>query len=91
MEGMGRWAVHGTVASDACEVGRGLGELEPVDSLGKIRIDGGHMVRAFGRHKGRHLSEVQAEDPRYIHWLLSPKGIEDVEAREKVKVYLEGV
>jgi hypothetical protein len=37
------------------------------------------------------LSEVQAEDPRYIHWLLSPKGIEDVEAREKVKVYLEGV
>jgi hypothetical protein len=49
------------------------------------------MVLAFGRHKGRHLSEVQAEDPRYIHWLLSPKGIEDVEAREKVKVYLEGV
>ena len=91
IEEIERWAVHGTVASDSSELGRGLGDLEPVDSLGKIRIDDGHMVLAFGRHKGRHLSEVQCEDPRYIHWLLSPKGIEDEEAREKVKVYLEGV
>jgi len=34
---------------------------------------------------------VQFEDPRYIQWLLSPKGIEDDDAREQVKAYLDQV
>ena len=76
------------MSADSSELGRGLTDLEPVDKLGKIRIDDGHMVLAFGRNKGRHLSEVQFEDPRYIQWLLSPKGIEDEEARARVKAYL---
>ena len=91
IEEIERWAVHGNVASESTDLGRGLADLEPVDALGKIRIDDGHMVLAFGRHKGRHLSEVQFEDPRYIQWLLSPKGIEDESAREQVKVYLDQV
>ena len=88
IEEIERWAVHGNVSADSSELGRGLTDLEPVDKLGKIRIDDGHMVLAFGRNKGRHLSEVQFEDPRYIQWLLSPKGIEDEEARARVKAYL---
>tara|TARA_B100001564_G_scaffold332876_2_gene320145 strand:+ start:2124 stop:2987 length:864 start_codon:yes stop_codon:yes gene_type:complete len=91
IEEIERWAVHGNVASESTDLGRGLADLEPVDALGKIRIDDGHMVLAFGRHKGRHLSEVQFEDPRYIQWLLSPKGIEDESAREQVKAYLDQV
>jgi len=35
------------------------------------------------------MLEVQAEDPRYIHWLLSAKGIEDEAARELVREYLD--
>lgn len=88
VEEIERWAVHGAASPDSSDLGRGLTDLDPVDSLGKIRIDDGHMVLAFGRHKGRHLSEVQNEDPRYIQWLLSPKGIEDDSARDRVRTYL---
>ena len=91
IEEIERWAVHGNVDAESSDLGRGLSDLTPVDALGKIRIDDGHMVLAFGRHKGRHLSEVQFEDPRYIQWLLSPKGIEDDDARQQVKAYLEQV
>ena len=69
-------------------LGRGLDDLETLDSLGKIRINDGHYVLAFGRHKGRHVSEIQNIDPKYILWLLSPKGIEDEEAREAIREYL---
>ena len=62
--------------------------LETLDSLGKIRINDGHYVLAFGRHKGRHISEIQNIDPKYISWLLSPKGIEDEDAREAIREYL---
>jgi hypothetical protein len=91
IEEIERWAVHGNVSAESSDLGRGLSDLTPVDALGKIRIDDGHMVLAFGRHKGRHLREVQFEDPRYIQWLLSPKGIEDDDARQQVKAYLEQV
>ena len=62
--------------------------MEVVDSIGKIRKDGQQMILAFGRHKGRDVQEVYNEDPRYIKWLLSPKGIEDENGRGKVRDYL---
>ena len=46
------------------------------------------MVLAVGRHRGRHLEELNELDPRYLDWLLSPNGIEDVEAIESIKTYL---
>ena len=59
-----------------------------LDSLGKIRIDDGHYIVAFGRHRGRHLTEVKRLDPSYINWLLSPSGIEDEDAREILREFL---
>jgi hypothetical protein len=46
------------------------------------------MVLAVGRHRGRHLEELNALDPRYLQWLLSPNGIEDVDAINEIKAYL---
>ena len=88
LEELERWAVHGNISTDASDLGRGLGDLEVVDSIGKIRKDGQQMILAFGRHKGRDVQEVYNEDPRYINWLLSPKGIEDENGRGKVRDYL---
>jgi len=84
-----RWLIHGDSRNEDSNLGRGLEDLEMLDTLGKIRIDDGHYVLAFGRHKGRHLSEIQNTDPRYIAWLLSPKGIEDENAREEIRKYLQ--
>ena len=83
-----RWIVHGDSAKDASELGRGLEDLPPVDSMGKVREDGDQLVLAFGRHRGRYLSEVQANDPSYIGWLLSPKGIDCPETQERIKAHL---
>jgi DNA polymerase-3 subunit epsilon len=82
------WLVHGESRVDESNLGRGLTDLEMLDSLGKIRIDSGHYVLAFGRHKGRHVSDIKSIDPQYISWLLSPKGIDDDEAREVLRKYL---
>jgi hypothetical protein len=59
-----------------------------LDSLGKIRIDDGHYIIAFGRHRGTHLAEVAKIDPSYINWLLSPSGIEDEDARKTIREFL---
>ena len=85
LEELERWLVHGDSRSDESNLGRGLEDLDMLDTLGKIRIDDGHYVLAFGRHKGRHVSEIQNIDPKYISWLLSPKGIEDEDAREALR------
>ena len=85
LEEIERWLVHGDSRSDESNLGRGLEDLDMLDTLGKIRIDDGHYVLAFGRHKGRHVSEIQNIDPKYISWLLSPKGIEDEDAREALR------
>ena len=85
LEELERWLVHGDSRKDESNLGRGLEDLDMLDSLGKIRIDDGHYVLAFGRHKGRHISEIQNLDPKYISWLLSPKGIEDEDAREAIR------
>lgn len=83
-----RWLIHGKITADDSKLGRGLNDLEMLDSLGKIRIDDGHYVVAFGRHRGRHLTEVAELDPSYINWLLSPSGIEDEDARRKLREFL---
>ncbi len=83
-----RWLIHGKTSSDDSELGRGINDLEMLDNLGKIRVDNGHYIIAFGRHKGRHLSEIKRIDPPYINWLLSPSGIEDDDARNILKQYL---
>jgi DNA polymerase-3 subunit epsilon len=88
LEELERWAVHGSIASDATKLGRGLGDLELVDQLGKIRKDGEQIILAFGRHKGRDVKEIHFEDPRYIHWLLSAKGVGDDDARDVIRAYL---
>ena len=88
LEELERWVVHGKITSDATDLGRGLGDLELVDQLGKIRKDGDQIILAFGRHKGRDVKEIHFEDPRYIHWLLSAKGVEDESAREIIRSYL---
>ena len=53
-----------------------------------VRRDGAHMVLAVGRHRGRHLEELNQLDPGYLNWLLSPNGIEDATAIEQIKAYL---
>ncbi|MGB0950449.1 MAG: hypothetical protein ACPGWQ_00420, partial [Poseidonia sp.] len=83
-----RWIVTGDSAKDASELGRGLDDLPPVDSMGKVREDGEELVLAFGRHRGRYLREVQANDPSYIGWLLSPKGIDCPDTQERIKAHL---
>ena len=44
--------MSGDGAKDASELGRGLNDLEPVDSLGKIRRDEGQLIVTFGRASG---------------------------------------
>ena len=42
----------------------------PVDLAGKFRLEGGRVAFAFGKHSGRLVAEVAAEDPGYLRWLL---------------------
>jgi len=88
LEEIERWLIHGKSVTDDSNLGRGLNDLEMLDSLGKIRIDDGHYIVAFGRHRGRHLTEVAKLDPSYINWLLSPSGIEDEVARNLLREFL---
>lgn len=83
-----RWIAHGDSAKDATELGRGLDDLVPVDSMGKVREDGDELVLAFGRHRGRYVREIQANDPSYIGWLLSPKGLDCPDTQARIKEHL---
>ena len=83
-----RWIAHGDSAKDASELGRGLDDLVPVDSMGKVREDGNELVLAFGRHRGRYVREIQANDPSYIGWLLSPKGLDCQDTQARIKEHL---
>ena len=84
-----RWIAHGDRPKDASELGRGLEDLVPVDAMGKVREDGDELVLAFGRHRGRYLSEIQANDPSYIGWLLSAKGLDCEATKERIKAHLQ--
>ena len=85
------WLIHGEVNKEESELGRALGDLEAFDQQGRIRIDEGVYIVAFGRHKGTDLVTIAKEDPRYLDWLLSNNGIEDQEAREKLKEFISSV
>ena len=48
----------------------------------------GAIIVAFGRHRGKDLKTIFNEDPRYVDWLLSPNGVEDSNAREKMRDFI---
>ncbi|MGB1589153.1 MAG: exonuclease domain-containing protein [Candidatus Poseidoniaceae archaeon] len=85
VEQVEQWLIHGDIKKDENQLGRSLQDLEPFDSHGRIRIEDGNYILSFGRNKGKTLKVVQSEDPGYLNWLLNGNGIEDVEAREKLK------
>jgi len=85
VEQVEQWLIHGDIKKDENQLGRSLQDLEPFDSHGRIRIEDGNYILSFGRNKGKTLKVVQHEDPGYLNWLLNGNGIEDVEAREKLK------
>lgn len=85
------WLMHGDVRKDESELGRSLGDLDSFDTKGRIRVDDGVYIIAFGRHRGTDLITVAKEDSRYMDWLLSPNGIEDEEARVKLADYISSV
>lgn len=76
------WLISGEVRKDESELGRALTDLESLDKNGRIRIDDGAYILAFGRHRGKDLQSIEREDPRYVDWLISANGIEDDAARE---------
>ena len=76
------WLISGEVRKDESELGRALTDLESLDKNGRIRIDEGVYIVAFGRHRGKDLQSIEREDPRYVDWLISANGIEDEAARE---------
>lgn len=83
-----RWATGKSMSSDASELGRGYNDLAPLDSAGRIRIDGENIILAFGRHRGKSVQEVVKNDVQYYNWLISPaSGIEE-DAISKIKDYL---
>lgn len=78
------WLINGEVRKDESELGRALSDLQSLDNNGRIKIDGEAYILAFGRHRGKDLLAVEREDPQYVNWLTSPKGIEDDLARQKI-------
>ena len=83
-----QWCATGSTASPQSDLGRQLDDLELVDPNGMIRRDGEHMVLAVWRHRGRHLKELLELDIGYLHWLISPNGIDDQSASNEIKAYL---
>ena len=86
-----QWLLHGDGRKDESDLGRGLSDLESLDEKGRVRIDEGNFIIAFGRHRGKDIITINKEDPRYVDWLLSPKGIEDETARSKLKEFILSV
>ncbi|MBT4066241.1 MAG: hypothetical protein HOE76_03385 [Euryarchaeota archaeon] len=85
------WLIHGDARKDESELGRSLSDLDSFDTKGRIRVDNGVYIVAFGRHRGKDVVTVAKEDPRYFDWLLSPNGIEDEDARTKLADYISSV
>ena len=56
---------NGEIKSDASVIGRGIDDLSLVDPQGRIRKDGEQYVVAFGRHRGKEISQIINEDCNY--------------------------
>ncbi len=85
------WLISGEVRKDESELGRAITDLESLDKNGRIRIDEGVYIVAFGRHRGKDLQSIEREDPRYVDWLISPNGIEDEYAREILRQLVSSI
>tara|TARA_Y100000768_G_scaffold269245_1_gene205801 strand:- start:1119 stop:1946 length:828 start_codon:yes stop_codon:yes gene_type:complete len=85
------WLISGEVRKDESELGRALTDLESLDKNGRIRIDEGAYIVAFGRHRGKDLQSIEREDPRYVDWLISSNGIEDEDAREILRQLVSSI
>tara|TARA_Y100001970_G_scaffold293768_1_gene442996 strand:+ start:11009 stop:11884 length:876 start_codon:yes stop_codon:yes gene_type:complete len=54
-------------------IGKNLADLEPVNgSEGRLRYWENEIILAFGKHKGRSLTEIYKIDSHYVDWLCSP-------------------
>jgi DNA polymerase III subunit epsilon len=51
---------------------------EYVDRNGRLRWVNGEAAIAFGRHKGRTLRYMAAEEPDYIRWMIENNVAEDI-------------
>ena len=47
------WLINGDVRKDESDLGRSLADLESLDNAGRIKIDEGAYIVAFGRHRGK--------------------------------------
>jgi len=91
LEDIEYWLINGEARKDESELGRSLSDLDSLDEKGRIKIDEGVYIVAFGRHRGKDIKTIEQEDPRYIDWLLSPNGIEDDEARETLREFISSI
>ena len=83
--------VAGEARKEESDLGRSLSDLDSLDNNGRVKIDDGVYIIAFGRHRGKDLKTIENEDPRYVDWLLSPKGVEDNDAREILKEFISSI
>ena len=86
-----QWLISGEIRNDESELGRSLSDLQSLDEHGRIRIEDGVYILGFGRHRGTDINTVLKQDPRYVDWLLSPKGIEDEEARNVLSEFISSI
>ena len=85
------WLISGEVRKDESELGRALTDLDSLDKNGRIRINEGAYIVAFGRHRGKDLQSIEREDPLYVDWSISPNGIEDDSARETLRQLVSSI
>ena len=91
LEEIEQWLITGDARKDESELGRSLSDLDSLDEGGRIRVDNGNYIIAFGRHRGKDITSIEKEDPRYIDWLLSPKGLEDESAKETLRKFISNI
>ncbi|MDP6870500.1 MAG: 3'-5' exonuclease [Candidatus Poseidoniaceae archaeon] len=91
LEDVEHWLINGEARKDESALGRSLNDLIPFDSEGRIRLDEGVHIIAFGRHRGKDLKTIEDEDPKYVDWLLSSNGIEDESARDSLRDYISSI
>ena len=90
IEEIERWLQGTSAKRTASELGRDYDDLTPLDSRGRLRLDGEDIILAFGRHRGRSIKEVVNNDKSYFDWLTSPaSGIEE-EVISTLKAYIKG-